>query len=167
MGLVALSAGASQFVSSSVNGRSGGSIIPPLVPAWRTSAPPAPVKTLGGSFQVTPIGPIGGPAIYRPGGGVPFLDDHAINIPSLPPGTRQEVIDAVNQKFAEGTLTNREAEAVSRPSAPLYFPDDGNTIEYEVRDEAGNVVSTEATVVDFGSPEAAAAALADYYNNFV
>ena len=89
----------------------------------------------------------------------------ATELPALPPGTAPHVVEAVQSSFDQGTLTQQEAEAVSQLYAPLYNP----TVEipYEVRDSSGVVVSTTATVVDFGTAEAAQAALDAYYNNFV
>ena len=72
-------------------------------------------------------------------------------MPTLPPGTTPEVERAVQDAFDAGILTVGQAEAVSELYAPLYQGDSINGVQ----------------TVDFGSPEAAQAALDAYMANFV
>jgi hypothetical protein len=96
----------------------------------------------------------------------------------LPPGTRTEVAEAVAAAEANGTLTEQQQEAVEQLYAPMYYPDPakfepapGYTVADYNLDGAVGGGNPDAppglSVVDFGSVEAAEAALAAYMDNFV
>lgn len=147
LGLLVLAGAAVLFLN--IKDQSNRSSQPQKTPVfdWKNAKPaPAPYKP----------GPESGPYIAQPGGPggevieryVPVL---APSMPTLPPGTSEEVREAVQEAFDNGTLTERQAEAVSELYAPMYYSESVNGY----------------AVTDFGSEEAAKAALAAYMANFV
>jgi len=86
--------------------------------------------------------------------------------PALPPGTSSVVVRAIEEAWNNGTLTEGQAEAVEQLYAPMYYTEGGYEIPGGVNPETGEVHGP-ATVVDFGSEEAARAALEAYMDNFV
>ena len=169
-----------------------------IILARKASASNEPV--LSGSALILPRPPIKpnpATAILPPAGPVVHLppavspnNAPATSMPVLPPGTTPAVAQAVQDAYDSGTLTEGQADAVSRLSAPLYNPQvivpidsspqaaadaaaaqaQLNLTAEEILSGAGNQGTTAGpslSVVDFGSAEAAQAALDDYYKNFV
>jgi len=151
------------YTLSSVAPLNGSSTTPPQVPpspaAGYVSPPPA-----GYTYGTSP-------------GANPYT--RASQMPILPPGTSPATAAAVKSKYEAGTLTERQAIAVSQIYAPLYNPQVAILPEeYEGPPNAGLNMSAEDILagkgnqgysgppvtyeVDFGTPEAAQAALDAY-----
>ena len=107
------------------------------------------------------------PALVLSPQSVPVTPNHRpiVRPTILPPGTSPVVIKAVKEAQAAGTLTQGQQEAVEQLYAPLYYTEGGYEIPYGVNPETGEVHGP-ATVIDFGSEEAARAALEAYMANF-
>jgi len=108
-----------------------------------------PQPVIGPATGYIPSAPAPAPVITGSG-----RNDPAPDMPILPPGTRDDVREAVEEAFNNGTLTNGQAEAVSQLYAPLYNPEPENTFDGY-------------SVVNFPTAADAQAALDAYMRNFV